>query len=173
MINGGMPSVILLRRNDSVLTENTKERYRKFLARKLAVVAPNPELELDNQQINDAFYEQCGNWLRENTRDVKKFDLLFSENVTYGFRRNLFGLRRLAIGLNLITVVLCIALLWKADWSFDGDHGSRISVILLVAFAHVVWMTFGVRQSIVWEASNAYARQLLLSCELFLNSSKK
>jgi hypothetical protein len=30
--------------------------------------------------------------LSENTRDTKKFKLLFDENVAYGYRRNLLGL---------------------------------------------------------------------------------
>ena len=130
------------------------------------------EAESDDQQVADKFYEQCGVWLRENTRDVKKFSLLFSENVTYGFRRNIFGLKRLAIGLNLLTVIVCVGLLWNTSWSLDGDRAARIEVIFLIAFAHLVYMIFVVRESVVLEAANVYARQLILSCESFLTVAK-
>ena len=87
--NGGMPSIVLFRRNDTVIDEGSKERYRNFLAKKLSIAVLSSEAESEDQQVADKFYEQCGVWLRENTRDVKKFSLLFSENVTYGFRRNI------------------------------------------------------------------------------------
>ena len=170
--NGGMPSIVLFRRNDAVIDEGSKERYRNFLAKKLNIGVPSSEQEFEDQQVADKFYEQCGVWLRENTRDVKKFSLLFSENVTYGFRRNIFGLKRLAIGLNLLTVIVCVGLLWNSAWTLTGDRAERIEIILLIAFAHLVYMIFAVRESVVWEAANVYARQLILSCESFLTASK-
>ena len=170
--NGGMPSIVLFRRNDTVIDEGSKERYRNFLAKKLSIAVLSSEAESDDQQVADKFYEQCGVWLRENTRDVKKFSLLFSENVTYGFRRNIFGLKRLAIGLNLLTVIVCVGLLWNTSWSLDGDRAARIEVIFLIAFAHLVYMIFVVRESVVLEAANVYARQLILSCESFLTVAK-
>jgi hypothetical protein len=170
--NGGMPSIVLFRRNDTVIDEGSKERYRNFLAKKLSIAVLSSEAESEDQQVADKFYEQCGVWLRENTRDVKKFSLLFSENVTYGFRRNIFGLKRLAIGLNLLTVIVCVGLLWNTSWSLDGDRAARIEVIFLIAFAHLVYMIFVVRESVVLEAANVYARQLILSCESFLTVAK-
>ena len=170
--NGGMPSIVLFRRNDTVIDEGSKERYRNFLAKKLGIAVLSSEEESEDQQEADKFYEQCGVWLRENTRDVKKFSLLFSENVTYGFRRNIFGLKRLAIGLNLLTVIVCVGLLWNTGWSLDGDRAARIEIIFLIASAHLVYMIFAVRESVVLEAANVYARQLILSCESFLTVAK-
>jgi len=50
---------------------------------------PAPEQEAADPEAADGFYTRAGNWLRENTRSKKKFDILFNENVTYGYRRNL------------------------------------------------------------------------------------
>src|SRR5687767_606342 len=107
---GGKPSIIMFRRNDPSVDNGLKERYRAFLATKLGVASPSAEVEQNNQAAADSFYEQCGVWLRDNTRDTKKFPLLFNENITYGFRRNLLGVKWLALTLNLAVVVICFAL---------------------------------------------------------------
>lgn len=38
--HGGMPSIIMLRRNDTTLDAGSKDRYREFLAGKLGVAVP-------------------------------------------------------------------------------------------------------------------------------------
>ena len=40
--------------------------------------------------------------VREETRDHTAYPLLFSENITYGFRRNLAGLKPTALVCNLV-----------------------------------------------------------------------
>jgi len=67
----------MFRRNDSTIDEELEERYRQFLANKLGVTAPTAAQEQADQGAADAFYEQCGVWLRQHTRDTKKFHLLF------------------------------------------------------------------------------------------------
>ncbi|TPK10302.1 hypothetical protein [Mesorhizobium sp. B2-5-7] len=88
---GGRPAITLLRRGKQEFAEETKDRYRNFLAKQLGEPAPTAENELNNPRIADGFYERCGNWLRERTRDTTKFKILFEENKTYGFRRNLYA----------------------------------------------------------------------------------
>jgi hypothetical protein len=73
----------------------------------LARTAPTASEEEENQADADAFYEQAGIWLRENTRDPKRFSILFNENITYSYRRNLLGLKWIALGLNLAVAVIC------------------------------------------------------------------
>lgn len=166
--SGGKPSIIMFRRNDPSIDDGLKQRYREFLASKIGVQVPAPESEHLNQAAADSFYEQCGTWLRENTRDTKKFPLLFSENVTYGYRRNLLGVRWLALTLNLAVVGVCVALLWHESWNLTSETGKRIAVVLLIAVFHGTYILFAVRESAVLDASRAYARQLILSCETLL-----
>jgi hypothetical protein len=167
---GGKPSIILFRRTDSTIEEALKERYRHFLAGKLGVAAPSASPEQVDQAAADSFYEQCGVWLRANTRDTKKFPLLFGENVTYGFRRNLLGVKGLAIGLNLTVVAICVALLWHGNWTWGSELGKRTIVVLLIAVMHAMYVCAAVRKSLVRDASRAYARELILSCEAFIGS---
>jgi hypothetical protein len=69
-------------------------------------------VEQNDPAAAKSFYERTGTWLRENTRDTKKFPILFNELVTYGFRRNLLGVKWPALALNLVVVLICAGLLW-------------------------------------------------------------
>jgi hypothetical protein len=104
---GGKPSVVMFRRSDTSIEEPTKERYRAFIAAKIKEPVPTAGQEEADRAAADTFYDACGTWLRANTRDAKKFPLLFAENVGYGFRRNLFGLKWPAHGLNIVVVAIC------------------------------------------------------------------
>ncbi|WIE50660.1 hypothetical protein [Pseudomonas sp. GM17] len=94
---GGAPSIQILRHRDDVLDSVSKERYHGILATKIKVTLPTKEEEAADPVSADAVYAAAGNWLREATRDKKKFDLLFRANVTYGYRRNGFGVRWLGL----------------------------------------------------------------------------
>lgn len=170
--HGGMPSITMFRRNDATLDAGSKDRYREFLARTLSTVAPTVQEENADQGAADAFYGQCGNWLRQNTRDTKKFSILFSENITYGFRRNLLGVKVLALCLNIIIVALSTFILWRTSWTIDTPMGSKATVVLVVAVAHAVYMLLAVSRTAVWDASKAYGRELILSTEAFLTPAK-
>lgn len=170
--HGGMPSVIMLRRNDETIDAGSKDRYRAFLATKLGVVVPSSADESADQAAADAFYSQCGNWLRQNTRDPKKFPILLGENITYGFRRNLLGVKVVALCLNVIVVAVCTFILWRLSWNTGMSQGSRTAVVLVVATAHAAYMLLAVSRTVVWDASRAYGRELILSCESFLTQSR-
>lgn len=169
--HGGMPSITMFRRSDPTIDAGSKDRYRAFLADKIGAAAPSPAEETADQAAADAFYGQCGNWLRQNTRDTKKFPILFGENITYGFRRNLLGVKALALWLNLVVVAVCIFILWRESWDFDSSLGNKTTVVLVVAAAHAAYMLLAVNRSAVWDASRAYGRELILSCESFLMAS--
>lgn len=166
----GMPSITMFRRDDSTIDDGSKERYRAFLASKLKMPLPTPEEERVDQKAADVFYEQCIVWLRQNTRNTKKFPLLFAENVTYGFRRNLLGVKWWALSINLIIVGICTFLLWCPLWTIEPDQERRVAIVLIVAAAHAIYMLFAVNKRAVWDAARAYARELILSCEILLNA---
>jgi hypothetical protein len=105
---GGKPSVAMLRYSNDTFDPATKAQYRGFLSSKIGQSVPTEQEEKDNPRLADAFYARGGGWLRENTRNTKKFPVLFSENITYGYRRNLLGLKWPALGLNAVMVLLCL-----------------------------------------------------------------
>lgn len=169
---GGIPSITMFRRNDQSIDGSSKERYREFLAGKLNVVVPSSEEERENQDAADVFYGQCGVWLRQNTRNTNTFPILFGENVTYGFRRNLLGVKNFALLLNALVVAICTLILWRMSWEMSAPLGSKTTVVLIVAAAHAAYMILAVNRNAVCDASQAYGRELILSCESFLAQSK-
>jgi hypothetical protein len=169
---GGKPSIVMLRRNDQTIDEHTKDRYRTFLAGKVNRCAPTAAEEAANQPDADGFYEQCGIWLRDNTRDAKRFPILFGENVSYGFNRNLRGLKWIALVLNAFVVLICAALLLHLGvLDAKAELTARILVVLIVAAIHAVYVIFAVTKNGVKQAAGKYGRELILSCEMFSRSA--
>ncbi len=166
---GGKPSVTMMYRGDASIDEVSKDRYRKFLAGKVNRPEPTLQVETSNPAPANAFYELTGTWLRENTRDTKRFPILFSELVTYGFRRNLLGIKLPALVLNVLIVLICAGLVgyrWPVN---SGDElTARIIVVLVVAAVHALYFLCVVKRDAVKTAAKTYARQLILSCETFL-----
>ncbi|YCI07030.1 hypothetical protein M1D34_31795 (plasmid) [Ensifer sp. D2-11] len=161
----GKPSVRFLRHSDTTIDDTTKRRYREFLARKIGEQAPTLRDEQSYPSQANGFYERCGTWLREQTRDTAKFPILFEENKTYGFRRNLLGLKWPGLLLNASVVFFCVAVLhawlpWAGHW-----NQAQIGTVLVVAAIHAGFFLFLVSERAVAQASDQYARQLLLSCE--------
>jgi len=172
--SGGKPSVTMMRYSDDAFDAASKEHYRAFYASKINQPVPTEAAEKTDIAAGDAFYERGGAWLRENTRDTKKFAVLFAENITYGFRRNLFGLKWPALGFNLVLVLFCGFFLYKRmPIDTDDDTTMRLLVVVVLAVVHSLFMGFGVTKQSVIDASRIYARQLILSCEKFLGKEKK
>ena len=171
---GGKPSIIMMRRvGDDTFDEHTKEKYRAFLAGKVQRSVPSAEVEVAKSAEADAFYEQCGIWMRDNTRDAKKFSILFNELVSYGFRRNLLGLKWSALTLNMIVVATSCGLLWhRGIWDMTDDLTMRTAVVLIVAGIHALYIAFAATKGGVKEAARKYARELILSCETLSRTVK-
>lgn len=171
---GGKPVMTLLRYSDQTLDKKTKERYRTYLAAQLGEKAPTAQAEARDPNGTDGFYGRCGAWLRERTRDKTKFKILFEENVTYGFRRNLHGLRISGLVLNLIVVAACLYLLSPYGIWANDPMREKIFAVIAISLLHAGYFLFFVSRRSVEEASDQYARQLVLSCEgMMLETDKK
>ncbi|MGM4902045.1 hypothetical protein AB8B21_22055 [Tardiphaga sp. 866_E4_N2_1] len=172
--SGGKPSVTMLRYSDHTFDATSKEQYRAFLSTKISLPVPTEAAERNNIKAGDAFYERAGAWLRENTRSTKKFGVLFAENVTYGYRRNLLGLKWPALLTNIALVLLSAFLTYRKG-TVDTDDETTIALLIVVALAlvHSTFMAFGVTRQSVIEASRTYARQLILSCETLIGKRKE
>lgn len=164
----GMPSVALLRHRDERIDELTKERYKAFLEKRVAGLRfPSEEEERRDPTTADKAYASGSNWLRTQTRDPKKFALLLRQNIGYGFRRNLLGLRLHGIGVAAFALVSLV--------TAQGLAGARIDPALIVAAtvtAVALWYwLFVVRPSWVKIAADAYGRELLESCDALAGST--
>jgi hypothetical protein len=157
---GGLPSITMLRHRDSTFDAATKARMHAFLAAKISEKTPTAVEEEEDPAAADGFYKRAGDWLRENTRNQKKFDILFNENVSYGYRRNLYALKWIALLVNVLIVAGCIGQ-YAFHWPVKADP--ELTPVFVIAFIHAGYLLAFSTKAAVTEAARTYARQLLLS----------
>jgi hypothetical protein len=172
---GGKPTTQLLRYRDKTIDVVTKRRYHSFLAAQINHAFPEEDQERYNPQAADEVYQSGVRWLLNHTRpdDGKKFDLLFKENISYGFRRNALGLKPLGL------IISTGSLLWAlvaAHVLFSSTHkyvdlaalsrmpSPAISCVTISAVMIVVWLLFFTRASLR-TAAFTYAEMLLRACD--------
>jgi hypothetical protein len=157
----------LLHHHNTIIDQVSKNRYRAFLVTKLKIAAPSEQQELEDPATANAFYTSAGNWLREHTRDAKTFKILFDDLVTYGFRRNLLGLKYISMCLNVLTLTACAAILYFRIPYFHAIENieDKLFVVVITAVLHSIYMIVAVNKTSVRNASQAYGRQLILSTE--------
>lgn len=100
---GGAPTIQLLRWRNADINLNTKKRYHNRLAT-LCALDNNPDQNFEqlNPDAADEVYLAWTKFLISKTRDNKKFSVLFKDNMNYGFRRNLWGMKNYALSLIII-----------------------------------------------------------------------
>lgn len=163
---GGKPSTAMLRHRDTQLDAEAKKRYVTFLAKEVGRAAPTASAEAKDPAAADAVYELYGNWLRERTSDSTAFRRLYSENVTYGMRRNLLGIKPIGLGINALCVIISAGITYyKYEQSKDF---TPFLLMLIIAAVHLVYFLHVVTEDAVKEAAWRYARQLILTCEQFM-----
>jgi hypothetical protein len=157
---GGAPTIRIFRFRDTPLDSVTHKRY---LARMQALLPEAPKFtqkgELRNPDSADETYEAYGQLLREKTREVRKYELIFLENVNFGFRRNTLGLK----GIALTALSANCLILAGAYFHFLPDANSERTQ-LLAGFAvellgSIFWLVV-VRQQWVRIPGEAYAWRL-------------
>lgn len=171
---GGKPTTQLLRHRDGAIDSVTKRRYHAFLAKKINVIFPDAEQEKTDPAKADEAYQSGARWLLDQTRpDGGKFDLLFRDNVTYGFRRNALGARPLgiaiAIGCLVWTLikehVLFVAGRKGMDWpALTQLSPAAIASLALSGVMLLVWLFFFTKTSLRTSAFS-FAQTLLRTCD--------
>lgn len=162
-------------RDDPDLPAAAKDRYRAFVADEMGRAAPSADEERADPARARDFYLAAGTCLREHTRDARAFPILFSENVTYGFRRNLLGLKAVALGCNAVVAATCAGALCLKP----GHLGAlplideRMAAVLAAAILHSAYMSLAVGEAGVREASRAYGRQMIISCETLMGGRSR
>jgi hypothetical protein len=163
---GGLPSTTMLRHRDGTFSPQEKARYLGFIAEQLKEQVPSAADEERDPAAADAFYARAAGWLRSKTRDRKRFNILFEENVTYGFRRNLLGMKWAALAANAAVVAATACLLaWTVPHLWTHPMVARLVTVLVIAAVHAFYIVTTATERGVIEAGRQYARQLILSTE--------
>ena len=125
--------------------------------------------EDDNDARKDVF-ETWTTYLRINTRgqDNGQFRLILSENISFGFRRNLYGLRWYGLALTILALGVVIGdhtmITWGGakPWHLDmlALRPVAKAAILITCWTLLI-LVFVVKEKWVKSAGEAYAKQLL------------
>jgi hypothetical protein len=157
----GIPSVSIFRYRDARVDPITKARCHKKMSRLVKeAIAPSSADEIADPVAADRVYTAWSTYIRVNTRDTRKFPLLFQENINYGYRRNVWGLRSTGI------VVTAFSLIGAVAWLYMRFRSSRqISVELTIASIVILillllWL-FRFTADWVRIPANAYAERLI------------
>jgi hypothetical protein len=170
---GGWPSTIVLRHRDATFDVFTKERYHKALNRVCPdSLMPSVAEENSDPQRADAIYRSATKRLIEARRDAK-YKLLHGENASYGFRRNMLGLKPVAITIAVLASVLTLAG-WAIMQGLPSDHVAllqsvrtypRYPLLLTADLGYlVIWAAF-VNSTFVRQASDEYSIALFRTLE--------
>jgi hypothetical protein len=104
---GGFPATQLLRHSGPA-NPDLRERWYKQLSKLLGKPLPTAEEERQDPARADEVYEAVTRLLINKTQDLRIYPFIYRENVNYGFCRNLYPLRTLAIGIALLGLSVSI-----------------------------------------------------------------
>ncbi len=153
---GGPPTVRMLRHRDPTFKSGSKLLIHQHLVA-LGIVdhLPSADEERHDPETADELYHTCAEWLRRKALELKgkpPFDVVHSENISYGFQRNSLGIKSWG--------------LWVAVAAFAGTAGAFVSgrqpwfelAAELMLSAYMIW---GVTEAAVKRAADDYSRRLL------------
>jgi hypothetical protein len=168
------PTTEWLRHGDTHIPTPTKGRYHKALVKHVpGLILPTSDEERSNPSAADDAYRSAVDWLKERCRG-KGFPIVIKENIEYGFRRNMRGVRPFAIGVIALAIIGTFAafayqITRAGDWSISAIFNQApievVGATALLLIALVCWMFF-VTDLSVREAGDQYARALLSSCDV-------
>lgn len=163
---GGTPTTLMLLRASTDLDQLTLDRYRKVLEGKVSGLAfPDSTSEASEPSKAAVICESAVKWLREATRDTKKFALIFAENTNYGFRRNLLGVKPIAIMMCTLTLLATALHAWlSSSGNLSAITVQSWSSALVACVGLIVWGAV-VNANFVKTTAFAYATALLAACD--------
>ncbi|MGA2653259.1 MAG: hypothetical protein ABSF28_22275 [Terracidiphilus sp.] len=158
---GGMPSISIFRHRDGTVDAITKARYHQRMATLVkGTKAPSSEEELADPDAADQVYAAWSTYIRVNTRDTKKYPLLFQENISYGYRRNVWGLR--PVGITTTGLSAVCALIWEyLVFKSTGKVSSELAFAGIFASILLLLWIFQFTAGWVRLPANAYAERLV------------
>jgi len=160
---GGFPTEEYLSYFDDTIDEITKARYRTNLSNASGIYFPSKEEELntDSEEYKSTFRSAIL-WLIENTR---KNDILLQDNISYGFCRNLLGLKKIGITICFLSLVINFFNIYIQYDFLYLEIPLKIWVTILIVLGMLMGYIFYVNEKLVRAQSEAYAKTLLKCCE--------
>ena len=127
--------------------------------RRLGLEIPTEAEENSDLERTLQLYASAVDELRNLTRDSKRFPLVFQGNVEYGYRRNLLGMKRIAMSVALPSLAAAGWSVWNG-WTTLGVLAPVSTVaVLLIAGIILGWILY-VSPDTVRLSADRYARFL-------------
>lgn len=165
---GGWPTTIVLRHRNSIVDPVTKARHHRSLAAISGIqLLPAPMEEAADPTMADNLYRSATKRLIELRRG-RAFRMLEDENASYGFRRNLLGLKWMAVCIALVAA-LATAIAWWDSFGRPSDlaalsqavrAGAHFLALFSLDLAYAATMVFTVTHRFVEQAAYEYAAAL-------------
>ena len=159
---GGPPATAMLRHSDGRINAVTKAKMH------VALGASGPRLNMPSANEEDAdpvvadeMYDAAVDWLRRHTRDTSKYSLVFAENISYGFMRNLYGLKSLGVLSSIISLcVVSVAIYYSASSNLEVNFALMITALVIQVALLAYWL-WHIKSSTVRIPAEGYAKALL------------
>ena len=140
------------------MNPNLRERWHKRIEALTGNKLPSAASETKSPEKADALYEAAVYEVRERRRSAEVGSLFFKENVSYGFRRNLWGMKPAG----LVLAVLCLAasitrILWVGIHVEDGQLTLPMSVWGATFGCAVILVFWAMRVTPSWVKTTAFA----------------
>lgn len=149
---GGAPTTQFLSLRRASDNDVERDTWRQALATGAGVPLPSFEDETADPQRADQTYGVVTAWAIEATRANA---LVQEENKSYGFIRNMLGMRPVGVAVAILCLVGLVVVVVADGWSAGRVSGAAINGVIVV-----VWLWWP-NEARVREAAHRYARQLL------------
>ncbi|MGV9653389.1 hypothetical protein [Streptomyces sp. NPDC003554] len=159
---GGSPTIQKLRLRQEGQNSLQREMWRKAVSSVTGIALPSLRSENRDPARTDEAIEVAVGQLRNLTRNAEKFPLVRAENRSYGFQRNVYGIRWIAraiafgVGLGVLAYML---------WLAKVEHQpalTTVNILALVATAGCIIMWWLLPSPVRLEgAAERYAYELL------------
>ncbi|MGE4063625.1 MAG: hypothetical protein AB7E79_09680 [Rhodospirillaceae bacterium] len=157
----GKPTTAMLRHADERINQHTKLAYHAGLERLCArFQAPTAAEERADPLGADAMYETAIDELRRRAKE-QAVPAVHRENISYGFARNLFGLKAWGISIAggcLLATLVIIGL--RTNWQFYLATQIEIGLVVILSLYIGAWI-LGVTDRFVRVQAEGYSRALL------------
>jgi hypothetical protein len=158
---GGAPTTQLLRHRSKDVNPNLRKKWHGQLAKLAGKPLPNPASEAKAPDKADQAYEAAIFELREQNRTRELGLLTLKENISYGFRRNLWAMKPAGLTIALVatfaSVLATYVKIRRAQMAdIDVSLGALVPNVILL-----VWWLLRINPSWIRPIAVAYAERLL------------
>jgi len=171
---GGPPTTFVLSYRSRIMNPITLARCHAALRTLIPGIKLPEDADMEKADWTNAKrnYESAADYLREATRDGKRFNLLYTENVGYGFRRNLWGMKPAGVALCIAAMAAVVVHVARTYLSSRIILSVDAASFLLDLILLILWI-FRFTKSWVKLASDAYSTRLVAASDILGNEARQ